>query len=488
MAGGTNVGTKISSIDTQVNNNTNKITSLSNEVSSNTTKLNNLSIVNVKDFGAKGDGSTDDTAAIQSALNSGKSVYFPKGTYIVSSGLQTTNNTDVNGIKIMLDAQAVIKGKSGFSGSWLFTIGYPNNTNIDSGLRSQNEICGGHFDCNNGACANGIRVIGVRHVHVHDLVINEFSGIGLQIDKPSTNLLSSDCYVNNINILAKWNQNSIGFVLNGFDNNVRDIRTYFTKIGVQVNGGGNYISDVHPLQYGTTQEAYNGSIGFSINANDTYLIKCYSDMFLTAFSIGDNCKTTIRDCIATTDSTGYNMTRILVKVSGANLNKLIIDGLTWLITKTGTAYKFIGYDGPTALNIGARDAYRPAYFKGISVPFSLLTNKNKDHLIWSELNIDKTKPFIYGGTGGYDLNYICASGEYSLNGDFSSLHGLSFNMNGLLKVESYPATYGYGSHIIFQTFITSDNLYYREYQHENDPLGSNPGTWSGWRRITGTLV
>jgi hypothetical protein len=163
----------------------------------------NLNIVNVKDYGAKGDGTTDDTYAIQSALNSGKSVYFPKGTYIVSSGLQTTNNTDVNGIKIMLDAQAVIKAKSGFSGSWLFTIGYPNNTSIDSGLRSQNEICGGHFDCNNGACANGIRVIGVRHVHVHDLVINEFSGIGLQIDKPSTNLLSSDCYVNNINILRR---------------------------------------------------------------------------------------------------------------------------------------------------------------------------------------------------------------------------------------------------------------------------------------------
>lgn len=46
-------------------------------------------VVSVKDFGAVGDGVTDDTAAIQAALNSGaKSVLFPSGTYKVSTTLQ----------------------------------------------------------------------------------------------------------------------------------------------------------------------------------------------------------------------------------------------------------------------------------------------------------------------------------------------------------------------------------------------------------------
>lgn len=48
-------------------------------------------ITNVKDFGAVGDGIVDDTAAIQSALDSlpsnGGVVYFPNGNYIVSSVL-----------------------------------------------------------------------------------------------------------------------------------------------------------------------------------------------------------------------------------------------------------------------------------------------------------------------------------------------------------------------------------------------------------------
>lgn len=41
----------------------------------------------VKDFGAVGDGVTDDTAAIQAALNAGGDVYFPAGRYRVTSQL-----------------------------------------------------------------------------------------------------------------------------------------------------------------------------------------------------------------------------------------------------------------------------------------------------------------------------------------------------------------------------------------------------------------
>lgn len=45
-------------------------------------------VANVLDFGAIGDGVTDDTTAIQNALNSGVgNVYFPTGTYKISSGL-----------------------------------------------------------------------------------------------------------------------------------------------------------------------------------------------------------------------------------------------------------------------------------------------------------------------------------------------------------------------------------------------------------------
>jgi len=55
--------------------------------------------VSVKDFGAVGDGTTDDTAAIQLALNAGANgaVYFPTGNYKVSSALTVNSNTHVFG-------------------------------------------------------------------------------------------------------------------------------------------------------------------------------------------------------------------------------------------------------------------------------------------------------------------------------------------------------------------------------------------------------
>ena len=44
--------------------------------------------VSVKDFGAIGDGATDDTAAIQAAINSGtKTIFFPRGIYFVGTQL-----------------------------------------------------------------------------------------------------------------------------------------------------------------------------------------------------------------------------------------------------------------------------------------------------------------------------------------------------------------------------------------------------------------
>lgn len=44
-------------------------------------------IVSVKDFGATGNGSTDDTAAIQAAFDSGKHVYIPTGQYRITNAI-----------------------------------------------------------------------------------------------------------------------------------------------------------------------------------------------------------------------------------------------------------------------------------------------------------------------------------------------------------------------------------------------------------------
>lgn len=56
------------------------------------------SAINVKDFGARGNGATDDTHAIQEALNAGPRVFFPAGVYSVkSSHLQLNDDAFIYG-------------------------------------------------------------------------------------------------------------------------------------------------------------------------------------------------------------------------------------------------------------------------------------------------------------------------------------------------------------------------------------------------------
>jgi len=88
--------------------------------------------VSVMDFGAVGDGTTDDTAAIQAAVNSlgvtGGTVLFPKGIYAISSPITVTDDITLQGF-------GTAKGASGSSilgASVIKTIAASNFVNINS--------------------------------------------------------------------------------------------------------------------------------------------------------------------------------------------------------------------------------------------------------------------------------------------------------------------------------------------------------------------
>lgn len=137
--------------------------------------------LNVREFGAKGDNSTDDTAAIQSAINvaqaaSGGMVYFPQGNYIVSNELLITGNSvilegqatsgNIGGgsriittstTKDVIRVSTVNQSVSGFEVHGLSLYGAGAGATTGSGLYLQSDVAGRVLQTvriNNVACLN----------------------------------------------------------------------------------------------------------------------------------------------------------------------------------------------------------------------------------------------------------------------------------------------------------------------------------------------
>ena len=85
-------------------------------------------IASVKDFGAVGDGATDDSTAIQNALNAHNNVTFPPGTYIAKNIDLAANRS------VYLQQGAIVKLKSGSTtAEYLFRVNGIDNIRFFGG-------------------------------------------------------------------------------------------------------------------------------------------------------------------------------------------------------------------------------------------------------------------------------------------------------------------------------------------------------------------
>lgn len=137
--------------------------------------------ISVKDFGARGDGTTDDTAAIQAALNAvpttGGTVLFPPGNYIVTSTLFVPSHTLCSG------PGATITAGTGFVSGTLTTWAMMVNKNYPSSPPTSytldtdihfHSLAFSYVNKQNvaGGGTHAIRMYGVTLVRVFDCAFN----------------------------------------------------------------------------------------------------------------------------------------------------------------------------------------------------------------------------------------------------------------------------------------------------------------------------
>ena len=173
--------------------------------------------LNVKWFGAKGDSSADDTAAIRDAIdsmkNSGKRgiVYFPSGIYMISETIQITDST----ITLSGDGPnaSAILYKGDVSGNAIAfhrtgtvpVLDLMNCAVRDLGIEAASGTYSGV-----GLYLSSVIFFAVERVHVRNF--SDCGGTGIRIVRCiSKNIISQDIYISNVHLQG----NDVGLIVDG---------------------------------------------------------------------------------------------------------------------------------------------------------------------------------------------------------------------------------------------------------------------------------
>lgn len=200
--------------------------------------------LDVKSFGAKGDGTTNDTAALQRAASSGKSLFFPPGTYLVSAPIvfRSPANITVSG------SSATLKLASNWAvnGGSLGALSFHNATNVVvTGLivqgfaQRQASMWTPRMD--------GLSVVGGSNVTIDRVEVRDVQSLGINAE--NTRFLTVRA-----STLSRVHGTSLGC---GSCSNT-------TFVGNQIDGGANPTS---------TTDNPHGGLGIMLHMGDTALVE-----------------------------------------------------------------------------------------------------------------------------------------------------------------------------------------------------------------------
>ena len=227
------------------------------------------------------DGSRDVSADIQRLIeaNPNRTIYFPDGTYLLAHPICTPADPS-RSVDLRLSNYATLKAAEGWNtdeGAMVHLGGiYPANDIRTCG--SNYGFVGGIIDGSN--IADGISIDGGRETVIREVSIKHVR-VGIHI-KRGANSGSSDADIMSVNIVGNRTPDSVGVLVEGYDNTFTNLRIADVFIGVKLRAAGNFLRYLHPL-YTLDYTDYLNSCGFQDESGNNWYDNCYSDQFGIGF-------------------------------------------------------------------------------------------------------------------------------------------------------------------------------------------------------------
>ena len=240
------------------------------------------------------DTGEDVADALQAVIdaNPNRTICFPDGEYLVSHSLCTPADP-AKSVDLQLANYAVVKATEDFEGGAVIRLGGKDPYNTTAQAGSNYGLYGGVIDGNN--VADGVSIDSGRETKVQNTAIKH-TVVGLRIGF-GANSGSSDADIRDINIIGSGAAESVGMLIEGYDNTFTNIRIGYVRTGVMIRSAGNSLTNIHPL-YQIGWDLYEGSCGFVEESGNNLYTYCYSDQFQTAFKIIGEGRSIYDDCYA----------------------------------------------------------------------------------------------------------------------------------------------------------------------------------------------
>lgn len=218
--------------------------------------------------------------------NPQKTIYFPDGLYTISRPLFTSSDPNLS-VSIKLSDNAVIKASDNWNGEAMIMLGGKNQVNTIYVPGSNYYLEGGTIDGN--GIATCVSIEHGRETSVRDMnLINTPRGL---VVKLGANGGSSDCDIENIRIVGNGASNSVGLLIQGWDNTFTNMRISNVGTGVRVETAANLMRDIEVIYVPNKKldMTYSASYGFYDTGNRNWYDNCRSVQFATAFAMRSDC-------------------------------------------------------------------------------------------------------------------------------------------------------------------------------------------------------